>query len=264
MSSERPIALAVVAHPDDAEFMIAGTLLLLQAAGAEIHLWNLANGCLGTVRHSREEIAAIRWREAQEAARLAGATAHPPLFDDLGIFYDARSLARVAAGIREIRPTMVFTHPPLDYMEDHQNAGRLAVTAVFARAMRNFVTEPPRAPFEGSVALYHSLPHTLCGPLGEPVAPSHFVRIERVLARKRGMLAAHRSQKEWLDASQVMDAYLDEMERIAREVGRLSGSFAAAEGFSIHSPVGFSPAGWDPLKALLGDEVLLQGGARYP
>ena len=241
---------------------MAGTLLLLQAAGVEIHVWNLANGCLGTVRHDKEEISAMRWREAQASARLAGSAAHPPLFDDLGIFYDAPSLARVAAGVREIKPTMVFTHPPLDYMEDHQNTGRLAVTALFARAMRNFVTDPPRPPFEGSAAIYHSLPHTLAGPLGERLHPSHYVRIDRVIARKREMLAQHKSQKEWLDASQGMDAYLDEMERIARDVGGMSGSFALAEGFSIHSHAGFSPAGWDPLKALLGGEVLLPIGRR--
>ena len=93
----KPVVLAAVAHPDDIEFMMAGTLLLLQQAGAEIHLWNLANGCYGSVRHRKQEIIRLRAAEARAAARLAGATIHPALFDDLGIFYDAVSLARVAA-----------------------------------------------------------------------------------------------------------------------------------------------------------------------
>jgi LmbE family N-acetylglucosaminyl deacetylase len=247
--------LAVVAHPDDVEFMLAGTLLLFKQAGAEIHIWNLANGNLGTVRHDREQIAAIRWNEAMDSARLAGATLHPPLFDDLGIFYDARSLARVAAGIRLIQPTIVFTHPTSDYMEDHQNTARLAITAVFSRAMTNYVTEPCRPPFDHPVAIYHGLPHGLRGPLGERPTLSHVVRIDKVSASKRQMLAQHRSQKEWLDVSQGMDAYLNEMERHDREVGRMSGCFQMAEGFMQHSHVGFSPAGWDPLTALLGDNV---------
>mgnify|MGYP000867140096 CR=1 FL=1 len=45
---DRTVVLAAVAHPDDIEFMMAGTLFLLKQAGAEIHLWNLANGCCGS------------------------------------------------------------------------------------------------------------------------------------------------------------------------------------------------------------------------
>jgi N-acetylglucosamine malate deacetylase 1 len=37
-------AIAVAAHPDDIEFMMAGTLLLLKRAGYEIHYFNLLSG----------------------------------------------------------------------------------------------------------------------------------------------------------------------------------------------------------------------------
>ena len=66
------IALAAAAHPDDIEFMMAGTLLRLKDAGCRIHLWNLANGCCGSNTLSREEAAAARWAEAQASAKLAG------------------------------------------------------------------------------------------------------------------------------------------------------------------------------------------------
>jgi LmbE family N-acetylglucosaminyl deacetylase len=82
------VVLAAVAHPDDIEFVMAGTLLRFKAAGAEIHMWNLANGSCGTATHTQEEIVRMRWQEAQDAARVAGATAHEPICDDLGIFYD--------------------------------------------------------------------------------------------------------------------------------------------------------------------------------
>jgi len=255
MKPARPVALAVVAHPDDVEFTMAGTLLLLKAAGAEIHLWNLANGCYGTIRHSRAEIARIRRAEAVASARLAGATAHPPLFDDLAIFYDRPSLARVSSGLRKIRSSIVLTHPLIDYMEDHQNTARLAVTAAFSRGIKNYVTRPPRPAWDGPVALYHSLPHGRRGPMGEKPTVTHYVGIEKVFALKRRMLAAHQSQKEWLDVSQGMDAYLKEMEKSARAVGRMSGRFALAEAFSRHSPLGFSAPEWDPLAELLGRQV---------
>jgi LmbE family N-acetylglucosaminyl deacetylase len=256
MKSGGHIALAVVAHPDDVEFTMAGTLLLLKAAGADIHIWNLANGCYGTVRHSRSEITRIRRREAIASARRAGATAHPPLFDDLSIFYDAPSLARVSAGMRAIRPTIVLTHPLVDYMEDHQSAARLVVTAAFSRGIGNYITRPARPPWNGPVAIYHCLPHGRRGPMGEKPIVSHFVEIGSVIARKRQMLAEHKSQKEWLDVSQGMDAYLNEMEDSARAVGRMSRRFKMAEAFSRHSHLGFSPGDYDPLAEILGRKVL--------
>src|SRR4051794_25328666 len=102
--SEGLTVLAAATHPDDIEFCFAGTLLLLKEAGCKIHMWNLANGCCGSVRHNREEAARIRLQEAEASATLAGALYHPPLFDDLDIFYDKPSLAKVSAVIRSIQP----------------------------------------------------------------------------------------------------------------------------------------------------------------
>lgn len=126
--------------------MMAGTLLLLREASAELHFWNLSRGDCGPTTHSRDEIVRLRHEEAQAAAALAGATLHPSLFDDFRIFYDEPSLRRVAAVVRSIRPTLILTHSPEDYMEDHQNAARLVVTAAFSRAAPNFPTEPAARP----------------------------------------------------------------------------------------------------------------------
>lgn len=244
--------LAAAAHPDDIEFMMAGTLLRLGDAGCEIHLWNLANGCCGSATLSREQAAAVRWKEAQASARVAGGVAHPPLFNDLEIFYDQPSLAKVAAVVREIRPDIILTQSPQDYMEDHQNTVRLVVSAAFTRGMRNFPTAPGRPACDHPVAVYHALPHGLRDSLRQAVEPHFFTDIGPVLARKRAMLACHASQKEWLDATQGMDAYLDEMERMSAEVGRMSGKFAHAEGWRRHSHLGFGPEDFDPLETLLG------------
>lgn len=245
------IALAAAAHPDDIEFMMAGTLLRLKQAGAEIHMWNLANGSCGTVQHSREEIIRQRTQEAQDSARIAGATMHPPLFDDLQILYTADALAQVAAVVREIRPNIMLIPSPQDYMEDHQNAGRLLVTAVFVRGMRNFSPSPPRPPWDGPVALYHAQPYGLRDGLRRLVRPGYYVDIGPVFATKRDMLAQHRSQKEWLDVSQGLDAYLTEMETMTRQVGRMSRRFEYAEGWRRHAHLGFGPADYDPLAARL-------------
>jgi LmbE family N-acetylglucosaminyl deacetylase len=254
---DKYIALAAVAHPDDVEFMIAGTLLQLQAVGVEIHIWNLANGCLGSVRHGSAETAAIRWRESTASAQVCQATLHVPLFEDMGIYYDAKSLARVAGVLRQIKPTIIFTHALSDYMEDHQNTARLITSAAFARGMKYYQTDPRSEPYEGPLALYHALPHGLHGPLGEKPVPSHFVKIDEVFAKKREMLAQHNSQREWLGVSQGMVAHVQMMEKTSQMVGSMSGCFNFAEGFNKHFNGGFAEATWDPLSLLLGTHVQL-------
>ncbi|GAG25017.1 unnamed protein product, partial [marine sediment metagenome] len=69
-------AFAVGAHPDDIEFMMAGTLLLLREAGYELHYMNLGSGSCGTAELSREDIIRIREKEARAAAVLIGAIFH--------------------------------------------------------------------------------------------------------------------------------------------------------------------------------------------
>jgi N-acetylglucosamine malate deacetylase 1 len=256
-STAKPVVLAAVAHPDDIEFMMAGTLLRLKQAGADIHLWNLANGSCGTAEHDHNEIVRLRWDEAQASARLAGGTAHPPLADDIGLFYTPELLAVAAAVVRRVRPTIVLTQSPQDYMEDHQNACRLVVSATFVRGMRNFRSAPPVAPYDGETVVYHALPHGLRDGLRKRIRSGQYVDIAPVLATKRAMLACHATQKRWLDVSQGMDAYLTEMETMSAAVGKQSGRFAYAEGWRRHSHLAFSAAGRDPLRELLGDACLV-------
>jgi len=240
-------ALVAVAHPDDIEFMMAGTMLELRRVGWEIHFWNLTNGCCGSMEHEREIISAIRAREAAASAAKAGAVWHEPLFDDLGVFYDAASQARVSAVIRQVNPELILTHSPSDYMEDHQNVCRLVVTGAFSKGMPNFVTVPPAPPAVGPLRIYHALPHGLRDGLGRPVIPDCYVNISGVMEAKGELLACHESQKKWLDATQGMAACLDEMSRMCAEMGKMSGEFDFAEGFLRHSHLGFCPPDFDPI-----------------
>src|SRR5687768_7599782 len=110
-------AIAIAAHPDDIELMMAGTLLLLKQAGYEIHYLNLSSGNLGTNQYDSETIKRIRLKEAQTSAAILGAHFHPPFCNDLDIFYDGKTLRRLTAVIREVKPGLVLTHSPADYME---------------------------------------------------------------------------------------------------------------------------------------------------
>lgn len=247
---------AIAAHPDDIEFGMAGTLALLRRYNCDIHYMNIADGCCGSDRLGPAETAAVRLREAQATAACLGAVFHPPLVPDLEIFYEKPLLARVGSVVREVSPDILLVPSPEDYMEDHTTACRIAVTAAFCRTMSNWPVEPPRPPVFNEVALYHAQPYGNRDALGRLVHPDLFVNIEDVLPLKRGLLALHASQKEWLDRSQGFDSYLETMDSHAREAGALSGRFRFAEGWRRHNPLGLCALGLDPLKTLLGPLVV--------
>ncbi|HEX9189312.1 MAG TPA: PIG-L family deacetylase [Vicinamibacteria bacterium] len=251
------VALAIFAHPDDMELVAAGTLLRLQRAGYEVHCLAVANGCCGSSAYGREELVALRRAEAQEACDLAGFMRHESLVGDLEVFYEGRTLARLAALVRQVAPGILLTHSPSDYMEDHENAGRLAVSAAFGRGMRNLPTDPPTPAVGGPITVYHAQPHGNRDPLGNEVRPTHFVDVGgEVLERKAAMLACHRSQHEWLDESQGLASPSETMRGFMREVGRWSGRFEHAEGWRRRLTLGFCAPDADPIAAALGSACL--------
>jgi N-acetylglucosamine malate deacetylase 1 len=244
-------AFAVACHPDDIEFMMAGTLILLKNAGYEIHYMNVANGSCGTATLGKDEIVAIRTKEAQTAAASIGAAFHMPLVDDLEVYYDRIQVSKLAAIMRKVDPEILLLQSPQDYMEDHQNTVRIAVTAAFCRAMVNFPTDPPVPTVATEMAVYHALPYGLKDQLRKPIVPDMYVDVSGTLAAKRQMLACHKSQKEWLDVSQGLDSYLKTMEDMCGDVGKMSGKFNYAEGWRRHNHLGFGTEAFDPLSVAL-------------
>ncbi len=80
---------------------------------------------------------------------------------------------------------------------------------------------------------------------------SRFINTESVHERKRVALAAHHSQKEWLDATQGMGSYLKVMDDMSVELGRQSRRFKHAEAWRRHLHLGFSARDDDPLSKVL-------------
>ncbi|WPJ95865.1 PIG-L family deacetylase [Coraliomargarita algicola] len=250
------IALAIVAHPDDIEFMLAGTLLQLKSRGVEIHMMNLADGSLGSSTLSPEECVRGRWEESQASASVMGAMMHPPLFPDLEVYYNQESLAKVIAAVRRVKPDIVLTQALADYMEDHQNSARLAVTAAISRSMKNAKCDPFVEPYDKPVAVYHAMPHGLQDPFGRTVTPERFIDISDVIATKTAMLNCHKSQAQWLEDTQGMSVLETEMTEMATAMGQRSGAFSLAEGLIRHNPLGFGPSDFDPIAELLGSSCL--------
>ena len=251
-----PSVLAIAAHPDDIEFVMAGTLMQLASRGWSVHYFNVANGCCGSMTMDQATCAATRLVEAQSAAAMIPAKFYPPICNDLEIGYSPDLLQKVASVVRQAQPRIVLTHALVDYMEDHQFAARLAVTAAFVRGMPSYRPHPAVAAYQNDVAVYHAQPHGNRTPMGELVRPTHFVDVTRLADRKQQLLQAHASQGQWLDDTQRMGSYVDTMFDLNREVGSMSGRFELAEGWRQHLHLGLSTSGFDPLSEALGSDLL--------
>lgn len=252
-----PSALAIAAHPDDIEFVMAGTLLLLRKAGWDIHYLNVSTGNMGSTVMSAAQTAKTRAREARAAAKELGATWYAPFCDDLCIFYTEENIRRIAAVVRQARPTVVLTHALADYMEDHMITARLAVTGTFARGIPNYRSIPARKPALEPCTIYHAMPHGQRTPTRTRVFPELYVDTSTVHATKRSALACHASQKEWLDKTQGQESYLKTMDEFSRGLGKRSKKFAHAEGWIRHLHYGFGAEDDDPLREVLGKRCLV-------
>jgi len=241
--------LSLGAHPDDAEFFCAGTLALLREKGWQIHIATMAPGDCGTVQYSREEISRIRRAEAARAAAILDGDYHCLECGDIFILYDRPTLLKAIELLRKVRPTIVFTTSPSDYMVDHEMASKLAQTACFACGVVNVET-PGAEPFEPIPYLYYMDPADHKDKFGTEIKPGTIVDISEVMGTKEKMLCCHESQRHWLMTHHGMDEYVNIMKASGENRGRQIGS-AFAEGFRQH--LGHAYPQDNILKAELGD-----------
>lgn len=232
--------LALFAHPDDAEFLCAGTLAHLAERGARIHIATMTSGDCGSTVLPPAKIAAIRRREAARAAALIG-TEYTSLEEkDLLVLYDQRTIRKVMEFARQVSPELVFTHSPTDYMLDHEITSRLCQTACFGGMIGNFKTgaRRPAKPLRRIPHLYYAQPFGERDILGKEVRPNLCVDISATLATKEQMLACHESQNAFLQAQQGIPSTLATLRSMADRSGKLGG-FTWGEGFRQHLGQGF-------------------------
>ncbi len=240
--------LSFMAHPDDAEFYCAGTLIRLAELGWEVHIMSAAPGDCGTVSHTPWEIGGIRTKEAAKAAALIGATYHCLGENDGYIVYDKPSIRKSIDMFRMIAPALMITHPRGDYMMDHEMTSLLARAATFLYSAPNATPVPMR---EGSQVphLYYCDPPEGIDYLGNRIEPTTYIDISGQVEKKAEMLACHASQREWLKEHHGMDEYVDSMRRQAAMRGEEIGA-SSAEAFVQHR--GHSYPRNDILRELLG------------
>jgi LmbE family N-acetylglucosaminyl deacetylase len=254
-----PVALAIGAHPDDIELTCAGTLALLREKGWSISIATMTPGDKGTNRLGADDISKIRRQEAKEAAALIDARYYCLEWRDLAIFYGDMACKRTTALVRAVDPDVVFTHPPRDYLGDHEETSRIVRHACFAASVRNY--EVPAFPGIDSPGATQRIPHLYyfdpiegIDMFGERAPASVFVNIGTTIELKERMLAKHASQREWLEAQQGIDDYLERMRQWARARSK-SADCEYAEAFQQHVAHTFPRD--DRLSGVLKDLVVL-------
>ncbi|HKN53881.1 MAG TPA: PIG-L family deacetylase [Amycolatopsis sp.] len=229
------VVLSILAHPDDAEFLCAGTLTrLVREHGWEAHVATMTPGDCGSAELSSDEISAVRRTEGEKAAAVIGGQYHCLEERDLLVMYNERALERVTRLLRSARPRLVLTHSPADYMLDHEMTSTLARAAAFAAPVPNFLRAHGHdRPLEHIPHLYYCDPIEGKDALGRDVPPAFGIDVSDVIGTKAQMLACHASQREWLLKHHGMDQYLQAMRDWSAARGRGCG-VAFAEGFRQH------------------------------
>jgi LmbE family N-acetylglucosaminyl deacetylase len=227
---ERPErVLVIVAHPDDADFGVAGTLARWIRAGTVARMVCCTSGDAGADDATTDPLELARTREAEQraAAAIVGYEEvdflHRPdgaLENDLAL---REQLVRI---IRRFKPDAVMAMDPTviihddGYVQhvDHRNAGMAAIDAVYpaarnAMAFPNLVTNEGLAPWEvDQIYLFFT------------DAPNAWVDITATIDTKVAALRAHASQLRKPDELEAM------LRGWATESGERIGS-AAAERF---------------------------------
>jgi len=183
--------LAVMAHPDDAELLCAGTLARARSDGAAVGIVVMCRGDKGVGSASRagENLGQVRHDEASAAANVLGATlfwfnaGDGELFDS---YENRRNLNEI---YRKFRPTLVIAHAAEDYHPDHRAASTTAEAATWFAASRGHMTASPALDAPPNLWFADTINMTA-------FEPDFFVNVGDQLETKKRMLACHRSQLE--------------------------------------------------------------------
>lgn len=123
--------LAVVAHPDDADWWIAGTLRRFVEEGAEAMLVVASNGERGPNRNGARDLPVARKEEQRAAQRVIGYQ-HLLFLEmpDREVVRQPELPERIRAIAKQFKPTLIVTfdprHPELPYLHpDHEGVGRV-------------------------------------------------------------------------------------------------------------------------------------------
>lgn len=189
-------AMVIVAHPDDAEFSVAGTIAAWTNAGCCVTYVICTDGNAGSHEPgmTRERLAEIRRGEQRAACQALGVRDVVFLGYDDGQLQPTLELRRdLVAAIRKYRPEVVLTGDPtrmfsgVRYINhpDHRAAATAAVDAVW--------------PGSGMPLLWPEL--------GAPFRP------------KKVYISGHNEPTEWVDITDTIDQKISALRQHTSQLG---------------------------------------------
>jgi LmbE family N-acetylglucosaminyl deacetylase len=207
-------AMTIFAHPDDAEFIVSGTIAKWTSAGCEVTFVVVTNGNVGTheEKYTQETITRTREAEQEAAARVLGVKNVVFLgYDDCELVPTLALRRRLVREIRKYRPEVVICGDPQawffeDYYinhPDHRAAAAAALEAVFPCAEMELLWPEEGAAHEVR-AVYVCATHS----------PNMWIDITGTIDKKIESLRAYGSQVAGWDPSEKI------RERAARETER--------------------------------------------
>ena len=219
-------ALVVVAHPDDIDFGIAGTVDQLTKAGSHVAYCLVTSGEAGEddMTVDATELAAMREAEQTAAAAEVGVTdlhwLHHP---DGMVVNDFKLRCDIARVIRIEKPDVVITQAPYRRFEttygshpDHTETGEATIRAVYpdARNPRSFTAELLDQGYEP-----HTVPHMWIS----SVEQNLFVDMTDSFDAKLRALRSHESQvakrDEEFDLEKLMGEWGERDAKVGVEAG---------------------------------------------
>ncbi|MBC7235360.1 MAG: PIG-L family deacetylase [Chloroflexi bacterium] len=188
--------MVIVAHPDDAEFSMAGTIAAWARRGCRVIYVLCTDGNVGSHEPgmTRERLAQIRRAEQRAACEVLGVRDIVFLGHDDGQLEPTLELRRELVGVvRRYRPEVVLTTDPTtvltdgDYINhaDHRAAAQAALDAVAPACQM----------------------HLLWPEMGEP----H--RVQRVYVRSMG------KANTWIDIGETIDLKIEALKKHVSQVG---------------------------------------------
>lgn len=223
--------LAIGAHPDDIEFLCAGTLMKYRQQGHNIYIALTTSGNTGSNEmDSKDEIAAVREAEQIAAAKYYDAQVRFLRFDDEGLQDTPETRRAVLTAIRWANPDVILTNPPWDPSTDHGMTGRLVTQVLLSVGGKQHPADLP--PIEKSPQVFF---WDIPGGLG--FLPEVFVDISEFMDKKLEAITCHKSQNGWM--KEFMD---DDFRDYAQALSRYRGFQCGkdyAEGFVSHKIYAF-------------------------
>ena len=218
--------MAVGCHPDDVEIGCGGTLAKYASLGHEVFTCHMANGNRGHAVIMPDELREMRTIEAEQGGALLGAK---EVFnvdvDDVEV--DSSNMDTVKKTvdiIRYVKPDVIITHGPDDYMTDHIETGKIVFNASFSSSVPHLFTEHDA--WGKVVPIYYM--DTLAG---VNFLPTDYVDITNTIDVKLNAIDCHVSQIKWMKEHDHID-FLDFVKTVSKFRGLQCG-VAFAEGFKL-------------------------------